>query len=138
MIDLEEIKAAVARAISPLKPAGRGTPAAKDFLFTANRTDAGRSLPPYYLVYFLLVDLLGFQNIGQFEKVAWSVPVDFKGKAFLIEHRKFGWESRRDLLPDDEAEAEEVARLIERSARRRRLTSLGAPRRLRRPRSLTC
>jgi hypothetical protein len=36
-------------------------------------------LPPYYLVYFLLVDLLEFTNLGQFEKVAWSVPVDLDG-----------------------------------------------------------
>ena len=47
-------------------------------------------MPPYYLVYFLLVDLLGFKNLGQFEKISWSVPIDYQGKAFLIEHRKFG------------------------------------------------
>ena len=47
-------------------------------------------MPPYYLVYFLLVDLLGFSNLGRFEKIDWSVPVDLNGVAYLIEHRKFG------------------------------------------------
>ena len=47
-------------------------------------------MPPYYLIYFLLVELLGFRDLGQFEKISWSVPVDFHGRAFLIEHRKLG------------------------------------------------
>jgi hypothetical protein len=34
--------------------------------------------------------LLKFHNVGQSEKVSWSVPIDFNGKAFIIEHRKFG------------------------------------------------
>jgi hypothetical protein len=117
MIDQEEIKAAATKAIAPLKPADRGTPAAKDFLFAAKRTDAGRSLPPYWLVYFLLVDLLGFRNVGQFEKVAWSVPVDLNGKLFLIEHRKFGLGIFAGALLEDEREAKEVARLIKRGVK---------------------
>jgi len=88
-MDIDQIRAAVQAAITPLKAATSETKADKNFLFDAKRTDAGRSLPPYYLVYFLLVDLLAFRNIGQFEKVAWSVPVEYKGRAFLIEHRKF-------------------------------------------------
>jgi hypothetical protein len=47
------------------------------------------------VVYFLLVDLLGFKNLGTFEKIAWSVPVDFEGRAFLIEHRKAGDQARQ-------------------------------------------
>jgi hypothetical protein len=50
------------RAISPIKPADASTRAEPNFLFTAKRTIAGRSLPPYYLVYFLLVNLLGFRT----------------------------------------------------------------------------
>src|SRR5262249_26973677 len=49
-----------------------------------------KNLPPYYLVYFLLVDLLGFHDLGRFEKLAWSVPIDFEGVAYLIDYRKFG------------------------------------------------
>jgi hypothetical protein len=117
MIDVQKIKATVARAISPLKPADRNTPAAKDFLFTVRRTDAGRSLPPYYLIHFLLIDLLGFKNLGQFEKVAWSVPVEFNGKAFLIEHRKLGLGIFAANVPQDETDAKEVARLITRGVK---------------------
>lgn len=88
--ELELVRDAARLAIAPIRPPAAATIADKDFLLTARRTDASDNLPPYYLVYFLLVDLLQFPNIGQFEKVAWSVPIDFDGRAFLIEHRKFG------------------------------------------------
>lgn len=88
--EFHAVRDAARRAIAPIKPADGNTKAEQKFLFTAVRTDAGRKLPPYYLVYFLLVDLLGFKNLGRFEKLAWSVPIDFEGNAYLIEHRKFG------------------------------------------------
>ena len=88
--ELEPIRQAARRALGPIVPATDQTVADKDFLFDAKRTNAGRSLPAYYLVYFLLVDLLGFRNLGKSEKVSWSIPIDFKGRAFLIEYRKFG------------------------------------------------
>lgn len=88
--ELEPTREAARRALGKLLPAQESTSADSKFLFNAQRTEAGRKLPPYYLVYFLLVDLLGFRNLGRFEKLAWSIPVDFDGKAFLIEHRKFG------------------------------------------------
>ena len=51
------------RLLAPMKPADARTKApSRDFLFSAARSDAGRKLPPYYLVYFLLVELLGFEN----------------------------------------------------------------------------
>lgn len=59
-------------------------------LFLSSRTNAGRSLPPYYLVYFLLIDLLQFPHLGRDEKVAWSVPLQYEGRNYLIEHRKMG------------------------------------------------
>lgn len=117
MLDIDKVRAAANRAIAPLKPAGDDTPAAKDFLFAAKRTEAGRSLPPYYLVFFLLVDLLGFRNLGQFEKVAWSVPVVFNSKAFLIEHRKFGLGIFAHDLAQDEADAAEIAKLVARGVK---------------------
>src|SRR5512138_2382941 len=88
--ELESTRAAALKAIGLLRPADDSTKADEKFLFNAQGTEAGRDLPPYYLVYFLLVDLLGFRDLGKFEKVAWSIPVDFQGQAFLIEHRKFG------------------------------------------------
>src|ERR1700737_1265410 len=112
-MDLDPIRNKVRAAISPLRPAGLESAAPDNFLFDAKRTDAGRQLPAYYLVYFLLVDLLGFKNLGQFDKVAWSVPVDFQGRAFLIEHRKFGLGVFAPELPDSEAIAAEIVRLIQ-------------------------
>lgn len=89
--DIEILKQKLEKILDPIASAvAKETKAEKDFLFTASRTDAGRSLPPYYLIYFLFVDLLGYKNLGQFEKVAWSVPIDYNGTAYLLEHRKLG------------------------------------------------
>lgn len=115
--DLDKTRAAAARAIAPLKPADENMPGAANFLFAAKRTDAGRSLPPYWIVHFLLIDLLGFRNLGQFEKVAWSVPVEFNGKAFLVEHRKLGLGVFAANVPEDEPEAAEIAKCITRAAK---------------------
>jgi len=106
--NMEPIQQAALRALGPVKPADSNTRADKNFLLVAKRTDAGRQLPPYYLVYFLLVDLLGFENLGQFEKVSWSVPIDFQGQAFLIEHRKFGVGVFAHDPKNEEAQASEI------------------------------
>ena len=87
---LEEVRLKAARAIDPIRPLDEYGENLKNSLFSPQRTEAGRQLPPYYLVYFLLVDLLGFRNLGQFEKLAWSVPVEYNGNAYVIEHRKMG------------------------------------------------
>ena len=84
-MDMTGVEAAARSAIAPLTPG----PTPKAF-FGGQRTNAGRFLPPYYLVYFLLVELLGFKDLGHEEKVAWAVPVEFKGCHLTIEHRKFG------------------------------------------------
>lgn len=115
--ELEPVRDAARKALGRLKPSNADTVAPDKFLFSAKRSDAGRRLPPYYLVYFLLVDLLGFQNLGQFEKIAWSVPVDLDGRAFLIEHRKFGIGVFVDTLPDDEVPAAEIVTLILKAAK---------------------
>jgi hypothetical protein len=109
--ELEQLKERIIKALSPIKPAEKNTPADKNFLFSAQRTEAGRQLPPYYLVYFLLVDLLGFKNLGQFEKIAWSIPIDFDGRAFLIEHRKFGLGV---FAHDAEKENKDAAEIVKR------------------------
>lgn len=106
--ELESTREAALRAIGAVRPAGPETLADPKFLFTAQRTNAGRELPTYYLVYFLLVDLLGFKNLGQFEKVSWSVPIDFNGRAFLIEHRKMGL----GVFAHDATAEEDAARQI--------------------------
>lgn len=110
--ELLKVRERAMRAIAPLKPADATTEAEPHFLFNAKRTDAGHLLPPYYLVYFLLVDLLGFKNLGRFEKISWSVPVEFKGRAFLIEHRKMGLGIFvQDLTRDEESAREIVIRI---------------------------
>ena len=88
--ELERVREAARRALGPVLPVSKSTSADQNLLFDAQRSEASRDLPPYYLIYFVLVDLLGFKNLGQFEKLSWSVPVDYHGRAFLIEHRKFG------------------------------------------------
>ncbi len=116
--ELEPIRNAARWAINPLKPADASTKAPnRDFLFTAVRSDAGRSLPPYYLVYFLLVDLLGFKNLGQFEKVSWSIPVDLDGVAYLIEHRKFGVGVFIQNKDTDEPQAQRIVSLVSKGVR---------------------
>lgn len=88
--EIEAIRVRALRALGLIQPASLEIVAEPNVVFGAQRTDAGRSLPPYYVVYFLLVDLLNFRNLGRFEKVDWSVPVAYRGKVFLVEHRKFG------------------------------------------------
>jgi hypothetical protein len=114
---IETVRTRAQKAISPLEPADFSMRAPKGFLFNAKRTDAGRTLPPYYLVYFLLVDLLGFTNLGQFEKVAWSVPVEYDGRPFLVEHRKFGLGVFAANVPEDEEAAAEIVRLIHKATK---------------------
>jgi hypothetical protein len=115
--EFEPTKEAVMRAIAPLRAADTTSKADKKFLFNAQRTEASRNLPPYYLVYFLFVNLLGFRNLGQFEKVAWSVPVDFNGRAFLIEHRKFGVGVFAHDAAAEEDQARQIVALIKKGVR---------------------
>ena len=112
MIEIEKYKDIALKRLYPIKPADDKTEAKKGFLFSAVRSDAGRSLPDYYLIYFLFSDLLGFKNLGQFEKIAWSFPIDYNGKAFLIEHRKFGVGVFVQDKEKDEKLAEEITKKI--------------------------
>jgi hypothetical protein len=115
--ELEEVRDAARRAINPIKPADKRTNADKDFLYAAKRTNAGDGLPPYYLVYFLLVELLGFKDLGKFEKIAWSVPIDLDGKAYLIEHRKAGVGVFARDANGEEEQAQRIVSLIKRGVR---------------------
>lgn len=44
-----------------------------------------------FIVFIILVHLKKFPFLGKEEKVAWSIPIKFKGTAFLLSHRKFGF-----------------------------------------------
>jgi hypothetical protein len=110
--DTEKYKQTALRILSSIKPADNDTLAKENFLFTAQRSNAGRNLQEYFLIYFLFNDLLGFKNLGQFEKIAWSFPIDYNGKAFLIEYRKFGVGVFVQNQETDETEAEEIVKKI--------------------------
>lgn len=114
---LEATRKVALRAIQPIRSADKNTKADKMFLFNAQRTNAGRNLPPYYLVYFLLVNLLAFRNTGQWEKVAWSVPIDFEGKVYLIEHRKMGLGIFAHSAKEEEVQASKIANLIKKGVK---------------------
>ena len=115
--NIDSLRERIQKILDPIASAvDRGTKAEKDFLFTANRTDAGKSLPPYYLVYFLFVDLLGYKNLGQFEKVAWSVPIDYNGEAYLLEHRKMGMGLFAADKENQEGECREIVKKIKKAA----------------------
>lgn len=111
--DLDKLKDKIQNILNPIAPIEeKNTKADKGFLFNAARTDAGRFLPPYYLIYFLFVDLLGYKNLGKFEKVAWSVPIDFKRVAYLLEHRKFGMGLFAADKESQESECKEIVTKI--------------------------
>jgi hypothetical protein len=108
--EVELIRAQAARAIAPLKAPETG----QKYKWGGVRTHAGRELPEYYLVYFLLVDLLDFPRSGMCEKVAWSIPVEFMGSVATIEHRKMGLGVFSSKTPEDEAIAAEVVAAVTR------------------------
>jgi hypothetical protein len=126
---LENVRKSARKAMGQVVPAGAPkSPAEPKALMLAGRTDAGKELPPYYLVYFLLVDLLAFPKMGQWEKVAWSVPVRYQGRLYSVEHRKMGLgifaptfdpNARMSGTPSDEAEAdaEQIAETIRKAVR---------------------
>lgn len=89
--ELERIRTKALSALKEVQPAGPPRSGAEDkALMLSSRTNGGRSLPEYYLVYFLLVDLLGYEDLGRGEKVAWAIPVRYQDRLYSIEHRKFG------------------------------------------------
>ncbi len=87
---LELCRSRLLKKLNPLKPQRTISCSDGMRLFLGARTNAGRSLKDYYLVYFLLVDLLEFRYSGREEKVAWSIPVEFNGNLYCIEYRKMG------------------------------------------------
>lgn len=89
--ELLRVREAALMGLKDLEPAGAPRSDAEGRgLMLSSRTNGGRSLPDYYLVYFLLIDLLGFPSLGQWEKTAWTVPVRYRGRLYGIEHRKMG------------------------------------------------
>jgi len=115
--NIELIRQSAQRALGVIKAADGNTTADKHFLFNRKQVITKRKLPPYYLVYFLLADLLGFKNLGRFEKIDWSIPIDFNGKAFLLEHGKFGLCLYAHDPESEGAAAEEIATRIQKAVK---------------------
>lgn len=121
---MQRVRDAALKAIGELEPAGTPRSEAEPKgLFLSSRTNGGRDLPTYYLVYFLLVDLLRFPSMGKWEKTAWTVPVRYQGRLYGVEHRKMGLgifapnldpDARMGTTPSEEAEADarEISALI--------------------------
>lgn len=126
-LSLMPVRDAAKRVLAEVEPAGAPRSEAEGHgLFLAARTTGGRALPPYYLVYFLLVDLLGYPSLGQAEKSAWTVPVRFRGRLYVLEHRKMGLgifapnlepNARSSGTPSEQAELDsvEIASLVSKS-----------------------
>jgi len=108
--EIDVLRERAARAIAPLTPPVKG----HKYSWGDKRTRAGSGLPEYYLVYFLLVELLGFPAGGRWEKVAWTIPVDYDGRAALIEHRKMGLGVFSAATPEDEVTSAAIVAAVRR------------------------
>lgn len=108
--EIELIRERAAKAIAPLKAPEKD----RKYNWGSKRTQAGQQLPEYYLVYFLLVELLGFPAEGRWEKVAWTIPVEFDGNPALIEHRKMGLGVFSAATPEDEVTAGAIVAAVRR------------------------
>ena len=113
LIDIKKVQDEIRSLLAPIKPADTMTKADQDFLFKAKRSYCSKTLPEYYLIYFLFSELLKYNNLGPSEKISWSFPIDYNGKAFLIEYRKFGV-GIFIHEETDEADAKKIAYLINR------------------------
>lgn len=115
--DIEKIRQRARRTIQPLRQVDLDVNSTNKLLISARRTNAGRKMPPYYLIYFLLIDLLGFRNNGKWEKTAWSVSVEYNDITFMIEHRKFGLGVFGMPGPETEAAAEQLVTCLFRAVK---------------------
>lgn len=81
----EETYANAVRAVAPIgKPQSAGVSSGDRKVYKGIPHDE------YYLVFMLLVDLLGFDYLGPGEKVAYIIPIDFEGRRCSVVYAKFG------------------------------------------------
>lgn len=111
--EIEALRERVRKAVAPLRPADRDDYGNIGII----RTKGGHVLPEHYLVYFLLVELLRFPHGGRREKVAWTIPVNYRGKLALIEHRKLGLGIFSAGTSEDEEAAVMIVKAVERGAK---------------------
>lgn len=114
--ELEPIVVLAKKALGDVCPAGPPRSHNEGHaMLLSSRTAASRDLPEYYLIYFLMVDLLDYFHLGQWEKVAWVIPIRYKDRLYSLEHRKFGVgvfapthepNARMSGTPSEEAESD--------------------------------
>lgn len=114
---IETVRRRVLRTLAPIKPVDWEARGSRDLPMNMRRLASSGELPHYYLIYLLLVDLLGFENLGRWEKVAWSIPMDFNGCTFLMEHRKFGVGLFSADPPNEDDHAKEIVQRIWKAVR---------------------
>ena len=88
--DIKVLKEKIYYVLAGIKMPDENTKVEENWWLKLSYSQASKKLPVYYKVYFLLVSLLGFKDLGKAEKTAWSIPIDFDGEAFFIELRKSG------------------------------------------------
>lgn len=111
----EELKQQVQKILNPISPPNLRKES--NLLYSTNRTNAGRNLPSYYLVYFLFIELLDYQDRGQHEKVAWSIPIEYNGTVYFLEHRKLGLGLFASNKTHQESECEEIVKRIQKAVK---------------------
>lgn len=84
-----QLRQRVLKALSPIIQTDTAIKKVGDSWFSEKLVHS-EQLPPYYIIHFLFVELLGFKKFGHVEKVSWAIPLEYEGKVFSIEHRKFG------------------------------------------------
>jgi len=105
---LEETRKNVLRAIAPIeKPASENSGPRNPRVFK------GIPHSEYYLIFLLLVDLLGFKYWGPGEKVAYIIPIEFEGRRHSIVYAKFGMK----IEYSDEGDCEAVYAALKKGMR---------------------
>ena len=74
-------------------------------------------MPEQHLAYFLLVELLGFNNLGFWEKTHWTVPMKYKNKFFYLKHSKFGLSicGENETTSEQKINANNILKLLNRA-----------------------
>ena len=125
---LQATRAEAQRDISPLRPASHAEISGQPGILYAQRISASEALPPYYVVYFLLAELLDFPSFGADEKVAWTIPIVLDNQLLAVQHRKLGL-GIFGLTPEREREvANRAIRLLRKSAETAKARAVGAAR----------
>lgn len=95
--------------MSPIKEAANSKIDIYEIVSLGVKSESSYLLPTYYLLYFLLHDLLEFRNFGRFEKISWTFVLDYKDRIFIIQHTKFGMRIYLQDPNNDESFARQLA-----------------------------